>query len=37
LLITLEQPVRWPAIKGIEVAQAVDWLLPSAENADSNT
>ena len=37
LLITLEQPVRWPAIKGIEVAQAVDWLLPSAKNADSNT
>jgi uncharacterized protein len=27
LLITLEQPVRMPALKGIEVVQAVDWLL----------
>jgi uncharacterized protein len=27
LLITLEQPVRWPLVKGIEVVQAVDWLL----------
>ena len=27
LLVTLEQPVRAPAIKGIAVVQAMDWLL----------
>ena len=27
LLVTLEQPLREPAIKGVEVVQAMDWLL----------
>ena len=32
LLVTLEQALREPAIKGIAVVQAMDWLLDRQED-----